>query len=453
MQAREGRHTAAGTAGGAAAGQFGRIGNVQPIAADAAPSINGAEPDTVTEPDVAIDPVRPNIITAVAQQGRYIDGGSADPGYATSQDGGRSWIHGNLPLLTQAVGGTFQRASDAAVAFGPDGSDYAQTIPFDQTDARSAVAVQRSANGGRTFGPPSLVVDDNDPNVFNDKNWIAVDTSRRSPFFGRIYSVWSRFITTGTVTDSPGTVSWSDDHGRTWSPMRFTGPANEDTEGLLPLISPRGAVTVVYDQTVGTNDFEAAQTSFDGGRTWTAPVAIAQFLGAGVPGIRTGGLPSAAIDPVTGRMYVVWQDTRFNSSGLNDIVLSSSGNGLTWTTPQRVSPVGAGLDRFTPAVAAFGGKVYISYRTRAAGGTAPTVSQDLIVSADGGRTFGAEREVGPPATLAFAAVANTPTTAFLGDYMGLAAWSGRAVLSWCVSSPPPVTEPYHQLLWAATVSG
>jgi hypothetical protein len=244
MQARAVRHGApAATPAGPAtsASQLGRISNVEPIAADLAPSINGAEPDTVTEPDVAIDPANPDVMTAVAQQGRYVDGGSADPGYATSRNGGRTWTQANLPLLTEAVGGTFQRASDAAVAFGPDGSAYAQTIPFDQTDARSGVAVQRSADGGRTFGPPSLVVDDNDINVFNDKNWIAVDTSRHSPFYGRIYSVWSRFITTGSgataVTHSPGTVSWSDDHGRTWSPIRFTGPADEDTEGLIPLIA------------------------------------------------------------------------------------------------------------------------------------------------------------------------------------------------------------------------
>jgi hypothetical protein len=407
---------------------------------------------------VAIDPANPDVMTAVAQQGRYIDGGSADPGYATTHNGGRTWTHGNLPLLTEAVGGTFQRASDAAVAFGPDGSAYAQTIPFDQTDARSGVAVQRSVNGGRTFGPPSLVVDDNDINVFNDKNWIAVDTSRHSPFFGRIYSVWSRFITTGSgataVTHSPGTVSWSDDHGRTWSPFRFTGPADENTEGLIPLIASDGAVTVVYDQTIGSNDFEAAQTSRDGGRTWTAPVTIGQFLGAEVPGMRTGGLPSAAIDPATGKMYVVWQDTRFNPSGLNDIVLSvSSDGGRRWSAPRPVSPASTTLDRFTPAVAAYGGRVYVSYRTRAGKGTAPAVTEDLVVSGDGGRTFGPERHVGPAAVLRYAAVANTTTTAFLGDYMGLAASHRRAVLAWCVSSAPPVTEPYHQLMWAATVSG
>jgi hypothetical protein len=70
-------------------------------------------------------------------------GGTAGIGCATSQDGGRTWADGNLPMLTTVVGGPFQLASDAVSAFGPDGSDYAETIAFGETNARSAVTVQR----------------------------------------------------------------------------------------------------------------------------------------------------------------------------------------------------------------------------------------------------------------------------------------------------------------------
>ena len=360
MAARQrGTNARAGTAPppatAAPARAFSKITHIGAVSRDTLPSAGGAEPDTQTEPDIAIDPSNPHVIVAAAQQGRFIDGGSVDPGYATSQDGGKTWAAGNLPLLTAAVGGVFERASDVAVAFGPDGSAYAQTIPFNQSNAPSAVAVQRSADGGLSFGPPSLVVSDNDINIFNDKNWIAVDTFKRSPHYGRVYSVWSRFITTGSgasaVTHSPGTVSYSDDHGQTWSPFRFTGATGADTEGLIPLIHPDGSITVVYDLTVGNNDFETAQTSHDGGNTWSAPVRAGQFLGAGVPGMRTGGLPAAAIDPSTGHMYVVWQDVRFNSRRLNDIVLSvSTDGGSKWSAPRAVSPRAAGLDRFTPGV-------------------------------------------------------------------------------------------------------
>ena len=440
-----------------------RLTSVQQISQDTLPAAPSIESDTETEPDVSIDPNNAAIITAVVQVGRDgNNGGAQDGGYATSTDGGRSWTSGNLPDLTTATGGQFQHASDTVAAFGPDGSDYAQTIAFDISDARSAVTVQRSADHGLTFGSPSLVVDDNSLQIFNDKNWIAVDNNPASPFRGRIYSVWSRFITKGTgnrsETNSPGAVSFSTDDGQTWSPLVLASDAQADTEGLLPLIHSDGAVTIVYDLFVPGKkaDFETAQTSRDGGVTWSNPVTIGEFEGAGVPGLRTGGLPAAAIDPVTGDMYVVWQDTRFNSAGLNDIVLSeSTDGGSTWSSPRVVNPEVAGLDRFTPAVAANGGNVYISYRTRGDNGTAPDVSENFVVSTDGGATFGAEQAAGPPTVLQFAAVSieGGPPVAFLGDYMGLAATAGHAQLAWCVASQPPVSgESFHQTTWSGTVT-
>jgi BNR/Asp-box repeat len=453
----------AGTATGTGTA-FSHITNVGSASRDTLPATTSAEiePDTQVEPAIAIDPSHPRIITGVFQQSRNgTFGGSLDPGYATSQDGGRTWADGNLPLLTTAVGGPFQLASDPVAAFGQDGSDYAQTIAFDETGARSAVTVQRSTDHGISFGPPSLVVDDNDPNVFNDKNWIVVDNSPRSPHHGRIYSVWSRFITSGSgssaVTNSPGAVSYSDDKGKTWSKFTFITQPDADTEGIIPLVHADGSITVVYDLFIPSQnkDYEAAQTSHDGGVTWSAPVRIAEFLGSEVPGMRTGGLPAAAIDPVTGRMYAVWQDARFNASGLNDIVLSSSADGgKTWSAPRAVSPRAAGADRFTPAVAADAGAVHITYRTRGANGKALSVGEDYLVSTDGGKTFGREREVGPPSVLQWAAVSNEapPPVAFLGDYMGVAATPRSAELIWCLSSKPPVSGKYHQTAWTATIN-
>lgn len=461
-QALKGQAPLAGTAPGSSTAQSG-LTSVQQISQDTLTAGPSVEPDTETEPDVAIDPNSAKVITAAFQVGRDgNNGGAEDGGYATSLDGGHTWTDGFLPGLTTATGGPFQHASDTVVAFGPDGSDYVETIPFDLTDARSAVAVQRSTDHGLTFGAPSLVVDDNSLQIFNDKNWIVADTNPDSPFHGRLYAAWSRFITKGTgrrsSTNSPGAVSYSTNDGQTWSPFVLATDPNADTEGLLPLVHADGAVTIVYDLFVPGKkaDFETAQTSHDGGVTWSNPVTIGQFEGAGVPGMRTGGLPAAAIDPVTGTMYVAWQDTRFNPSGLNDIVLSeSTDGGSTWSPPREVNPKVAGLDRFTPAVAAFGGNVYISYRTRGADGTAPDVSENLVVSADGGNTFGAEQTAGPPTVLQYAAVSigGGPARAFLGDYMGLAATADRAQLLWSVASLPPVSgELYHQTSWSGTVT-
>ena len=129
----------------------------------------GAERDTQVEPDIAIDPTSSSTVVTVYQQGRYQGGGSAGPGYATSQDGGRTWTQGDLPNLTTATGGRWDRASDPAVVIGPDGSVYAQTLTIDLTP-ENGVAVQRSDNGGLTFNDPVLVEDNTDGVHFDDKN-------------------------------------------------------------------------------------------------------------------------------------------------------------------------------------------------------------------------------------------------------------------------------------------
>ncbi len=249
---------------GSEAGAF-HASHVQQASEDTLPPFSSSQPDTQVEPDITVDPNHPTDVVATFQQGRFADGGSVDPGYATSLDGGLHWADGNLPALTQAVGGPFERSSDPAVADGPDGSVYIVTIPFDQTtDCRSAVSIQRSDDHGLTFHAPVLVQDDNSCRFFNDKEWVTVDTSRSSPFFGRVYVVWSRF----GVNGAPAELRYSDDQGQTWSGLIDISPSTALTEGCLPLVQPNGDLTVVYDLTVTASthpkDHEVSQTSHDG---------------------------------------------------------------------------------------------------------------------------------------------------------------------------------------------
>jgi hypothetical protein len=76
-----------------------------------------------------------------------------------------------------------------------------------------------------------------------------------------------------------------------------------------------------------------------------------------------------------------------------------------------------------------------------------------VASADGGRTFGREYQVGPASQIEWAAVSDEspPPVAFFGDYMGLSATSRKAELAWAVSSRPPGNEQYRQTLWGATI--
>src|SRR5579864_5239673 len=57
-------------------------------------------------------------LVAAFQTGRISPGGSTDIGWATSTDGGKTWMHGFLPGLTKGEGtGPYDAASDPAVAY------------------------------------------------------------------------------------------------------------------------------------------------------------------------------------------------------------------------------------------------------------------------------------------------------------------------------------------------
>jgi hypothetical protein len=422
---------------------------VQQISSDPFAGAAGSEADTQVEPSIALDPNDPSTVVAVFQQGRFdTNGASVDPGFATSRDGGRTWTAGNLPGLTVAVGGAFERASDPVVAIGPDGSVYAQTLALNVSDCRNAVSVQRSDDHGLTFGAPVLVQDDSACTLFNDKNWIAVDTFPGSPHFGRVYGAWDRIDSAAGT--APTLLRFSDDRGATWSGLVTVSDPSVLTVGALPLVQPNGDVTVIYDL-YGPPTGQVSQTSHDGGRHFDPPVTIQTDQSFGVSGMRTGaGLPAAAVDPVSGRLYAVWADGRFRSDGLDDIVLSvSSDGGTSWGPLGLVNSFrpGDALNHFTPAVTGQGGAVLVSYRTRR--GDSSRVDVRYVASSDGGTTFGREHRLGRSTNLDFAATARG--LPFLGDYMGLTASANAAHAVWCVAFRARLAGTHHQTTWSATL--
>ena len=432
----------------------------------------GSEPDTLVEPDVAVSPRNRDIALTVAHDGRYPDGGAVAIAYAWTRDGGQRWHDATIPGLTTATGGRYLRASDPVATFGPDGTAYVSTLLFDIPGCASAVAVSLSTDGGRTFRPPVLVhssevCEDND-----DKNWLVVDTSRASPRFGRLYQFWTeyRLDAQGNTLAAPQVLRWSDDHGATWSDTVTVSDPQADTQNSQPAIHPDGTITDTYlvyppgtrpefaperlppgarhrfaARAVGQpGDHMVARTSTDGGQTWSAEVTVTDDVGSGPAGIRCC-LPSGTADPRTGVLYVTWTSVQ-----LDLVRLSTSTDGQTWSPPVTVDRGAApGVDIVNVDVAAYGGRVFVSYGTRdtaVAGGR--YVQQRIAWSGDGAR-FGPALAVGPRSDLRYAAVAGG---SFPGDYIGTAATRGRVYAVWCRSSRPPTAgATYHQTLYGATL--
>src|SRR5205085_9483898 len=69
-------------------------------------------------------------------------------------------------------------------------------------------------------------------------------------------------------------------------------------------------------------------------------------------GLRSTPLPSAEMD-AAGTVYVVWSDCRFRvNCTANDLVLSKSSDGVTWSMPARipVDPTTSTIDHFIPGL-------------------------------------------------------------------------------------------------------
>jgi hypothetical protein len=280
-------------------------------------------------------------LVSAFQTGRIAPGGATAIGWATSTDGGNTWTHGFLPDLTTGNGGgPYSAASDPAVAYdAKHGVWMIATLPISNTSETTAVTVSRSTDGGFTWDNPVSVT----PNVISsDKNWIVCDSYSSSPFYGNCYVEW----------DNPDTgdgilMSTSSDGGLTWGPALATGN-NAHGIGGQPLVQPNGTV-VVPIETSGI----AAFTSTNGGASWSAVAGAATIQShTDDGGIRSGPLPSAAVDGA-GNIWVVWEDCRFRAKcASNDLVYITSSDGVTWSAVTRIpiDPVTSTVDHFIPGI-------------------------------------------------------------------------------------------------------
>jgi hypothetical protein len=432
----------------------------------------GSEPDTLVEPDIAVSPRDPRIAVAAAHDGRFPDGGAVDISYAWTHDGGQTWHHAAVPGLTKASGNPmWDRASDPVLAFGPDGTVYLSTLVF-TLDCPTGVAVSKSTDGGRTFGPPVLAHESDDCAFSDDKNWLIVDNSPRSRHFGRLYQFWTPFLSDadGNETSAPQVVRWSDDKGAHWSDTVVVSETGVFTQGSQPMVLADGTLVDTYFNS-GANagdegpearegdeaaqrgatpaategDLVVSAVSRDGGAHWSAETQVTHDAGEGPEGIRCC-LFSANIDPVTGLMYAAW-----DSATPDQVKVASSVDGRHWSAPVVVSRTGTEpVDRVNVDVSAWGGRVFVTYGTRlldVADGR--LIQQQLSTSYDGGRHFGPPLSVGPLSDTKFAAIARG---IFPGDYIGSAAGPDRVYLAWARSSQPAdPAATFHQVLFGAAL--
>lgn len=365
-----------------------------------------ASPGGQSETTAALDPTNPQHLVV----GAFDAAARACAAYA-SQDGGATWIKTLLP-------GT--PTGDPVAVFSREGVAYFTCIN----------AFFRSADGGLTWIPERAPFGGGS----EDKPWIAVDESGGA-HEGRVYRSWTGFsnrnVAGTTLTTTTIEVAYTDDGGAHWSAAVAASPSRTSPwlRAALPLpvvgsvqmsqvaVGPDGSVDVVYrDNELGA--LEIAR-SLDGGASFGPPATVAPFKAVdGSRGAaRYATIPSLAVTG-SGTLYVAWADAGRDAG---DVLVTTSADGATWTTPARANDDASGNLQVMPALsAAPNGRVSLTFYD----------SRDD----PGGALWNVyEANVTDGLAQANARVTTAPSNASvgtLGDYMGLASTDAATLAAW-----------------------
>jgi hypothetical protein len=343
---------------------------------------------TQNEPVIAVDPNNPNRIVAASNDyvtrtwtctvsgtpcSRLGDGYS---GTYYSNNGGSTWccvstdpqhIGTLIPGVEHLVGGQYDAGGDSNLAFDNSGNVYFTGLGFDRLTAPNTVTVSKGAfdsSGTLHWGSPAFIGQTTSPSTFNDKPWTAVDTHVSSPFQGRVYVSWTRFIfsaKTGAYVQSPIIFAYSIDGGQTFSDPQLVSPNVLYSQGSHVMVGPDGTVYVLWDGDTRFGPFDSTWMvkSTDGGVSWSKPIAIAPLVDIFPPvntAFRVNSFPAGDVAP-NGDVYAAWSTEALNTASSYGVDLTcasgatvydnchaavywskSTNGGATWTTPQLAFP-------------------------------------------------------------------------------------------------------------------
>ena len=309
--------------------------------------------------------------------------------------------------------------------------------------------------------------------TFADKEQIWADNAAASSFFGNVYVCWENFVGGGA---GPLVVARSSDGGTTWVQEKVTAAhaaaaKHWGQSGCTVRTDSRGVVYVFYEEFQNPEKVELPPRgthflvkSFDGGATWTKPMAlysvvdpcfVLNFDGTGNRCVEDGlagarndlsaspsvsianGAPTGA--GATNEIVTAWADGR---DGLNDehvlfAYSNEGGNPGTWSAPTAIEAVGSDRGYYAaPAISPTGGDVWVVYnafttpfRTDT---TTPRGLVGVVMHASiSGGTVGAFSQVhrGVPGDPR-ASSQNNLVIEFLGDYVYAVAGNSYAAAVW-----------------------
>src|SRR5262245_1096948 len=336
------------------------------------------------EPWIAVDPTNPDHLVGSWQQDRWSSGGARGFVAAASFDGGSSWQQVVIPGLTVGSGGTFQGGADTWLSFAPNGDlhQICITASFNNSGnlADDAIQISKSTDGGLTWSNPIRVTESKNTGKFHDKPSITADPTDSD----RVYAAWTETSGNRMVNARAKGVQ-TVDGGQAWpTPQTIHNSQGQDANaGHQIIVLPDGTLVDSFTEMLFSGGgFDGAEVSVirstDNGLTCAPRLAVGHAPVGRVSDPDTGqfvksgpgpfGFHDIAVDPNTGNLYAVWQDSGFSAGQYNRIAFSmSTDGGLGWSTPIAINQTPAGIapgnqQAFLPSVeVAADGAVGVTY--------------------------------------------------------------------------------------------
>jgi BNR/Asp-box repeat len=418
--------------------------------------------------------------------------GAPTSGYYRSTDGGKTWAGGYLPGFNtvgrtsggdptldwgpaRCTNGTFSTGCGVEIYYGSLADPFGDKVGGEQ------VTVSRSSDDGLSWSNPVQATSTDNKSNFDDHPWLAVDHFPGSPHYGRLYVFWAVFCFSCAGNGNVKLyVAHSDDEGRTWAPAVQVSAGNSNSAqgfretGQLA-VSRNGTVEAFWTENADSTNYpslQVAAVSTDGGKTFSAPVTIAQVtdypltgtpfdvvdLFNRVPGMsaRVDCYPHPASDPTSNRVYVVWCD---DSGGHGVVKGALSSDGFHWTSLGTIASIN-GSNAFFPAAAVSPTTGTVSLTFDAL--TAPplddpwqtgvqTYRNYYTQSSAGGTSFSAPLVASTAASNPDGSSYNDLQEQFLGDYIDIIDGPDTAYLAWTDSraaKPCGAVDTYRNEVYA-----
>ncbi len=293
-----------------------------------------------------------NVVIGFNDAGSFTGGASKFTGWSYSTDGGATFTDGGtLPTNAGGDAGDPVLARDEAT-----GRIYFATLSF-----VGNIQVFRSDDNGLTWMAP--VNGTPGGSTSEDKEWIAVDNFPGTGN-GYVYLITRDFGAPNGIY-----LHRSTNNGTSFGAgVLIASGASGNVQGAFVAVAPDHSVHAFYFDETGSPERIMTRRSTDNGLTFGAAVPIATLATSagfngdlGLTGIRQGtvtpsgfrsnAFPHVAINPVSGNIYVTYNDNPAGTDKADIFFSQSTDGGATWSVPAVVNDDGTTTDQWQPTIA------------------------------------------------------------------------------------------------------